>query len=236
MGRSERIRKGSKPGNVFACLKPLRGRKNYIIALLIFCLCIVLYLVIFPRHLFKNPTCTVIEDSHERMLSARIAADGQWRFPYNASVPYKFEQCIVQFEDRQFYRHPGFNPFAFGRAVYQNIRAKKIVSGGSTLSMQVIRLSRKNKSRTVFQKLIEIYLASRMELTYTKREILALYASNAPFGSNVVGLDAAAWRYYGVTPSELSWAAMATLAVLPNSPSLIYPGKNQIVLMRKRNR
>lgn len=194
-----------------------------------------MYLAIFPRHLFKNPTCTVIEDSHERMLSARIAADGQWRFPYNATVPYKFEQCIVQFEDRQFYRHPGFNPFAFGRAVYQNIRAKKVVSGGSTISMQVIRMSRKNKSRTVFQKFIEIYLASRMELTYSKKEILALYASNAPFGSNVVGLDAAAWRYYGVTPSKLSWAAMATLAVLPNSPSLIYPGKNQIVLLKKRN-
>ena len=204
--------------------------------MLVLCISVAIYIAFFPRHLFHSPTCTVLEDCHGRILSARIAADGQWRFPYNPVVPYKFEQCIVQFEDRQFYWHPGFNPLAFCRAMYQNIRAKKIISGGSTLSMQVIRLSRKNKSRTIFQKFIEIFLARRMELTYSKKKILALYASNAPFGSNVVGLDAAAWRYYGVSPSQLSWAAMATLAVLPNSPSLIYPGKNQLILLKKRNR
>jgi len=236
MGGSKRIRKKSKAVKVFNLRKSLPERKNYIITLFFFGVILVMYMAIFPKHLFKAPACTVIEDSHGRMLSARIAADGQWRFPYNPIVPYKFEQCIVQFEDRQFYNHRGFNPFAFGRAVYQNICAKKIVSGGSTISMQVIRLSRKNKSRTVFQKLVEIFLATRMEVTYSKKKILAQYASNAPFGSNVVGLDAAAWRYYGVSPEKLSWAAMATLAVLPNSPSLIYPGKNQIILLKKRNR
>jgi penicillin-binding protein 1C len=102
--------------------------------------------------------------------------------------------------------------------------------------MQVIRLSRKGKARTYLEKLTEIILASRLELRCSKEEILALYASNAPFGSNVVGIDAASWRYYGRGPEKLSWAESATLAVLPNAPGLIYPGRNQEKLRTKRNR
>jgi len=102
--------------------------------------------------------------------------------------------------------------------------------------MQVIRLARKNKERTIPEKLIEILQAFRLELHYNKEEIAALYASHAPFGGNVVGLDAAAWRYFGVSPENLSWAEAVMLAVLPNSPALIYPGKNQVKLLAKRNR
>lgn len=231
MGRSKRIKKqNGLAGHIIHLKKKLLPAALIIITLL------VLFLLALPKLLFKDPACTVLEDRNGQLLSARIAPDGQWRFPYNNNVPYKFEKCILQFEDRNFYLHPGVNPLALIRAAGQNIRAGKIVSGGSTLSMQVIRLSRKNKSRNVFQKIIEIFLAVRMECSYSKKEILAQYASHAPFGSNVVGLDAAAWRYYGVSPPQLSWAAMATLAVLPNSPSLIYPGKNQAVLLKKRNR
>ena len=114
--------------------------------------------------------------------------------------------------------------------------AGKIVSGGSTLSMQVIRMARKGKPRSFFQKFIEIILATRLELKYSKQEILALHASNAPFGGNVVGIDAASWRYFGKSPKLLSWAEAATLAVLPNSPSLIHPGRNRDALLQKRNR
>ena len=102
--------------------------------------------------------------------------------------------------------------------------------------MQVIRLARKNKQRTVKEKLIEILQAFRLELTHSKEEILGLYTSHAPFGGNTVGLDAAAWRYFGIFPENLSWAEAATMAVLPNSPALIYPGKNQAKLLVKRNR
>ncbi len=188
-----------------------------------------------PNPLFKNKTSTVLEDNNGNLLSARIADDGQWRFPTNEQVPSKFISSIIQFEDRSFYKHPGFNPLAFARATLQNIKSKKVISGGSTLSMQVIRLSRKEKSRTVFEKVIEIILALRLELSYSKSEILALYASNAPFGGNVVGIDAASWRYLGREAEKLSWAEAATLAVLPNAPSLIYPGKNQEQLRLKRN-
>ncbi len=110
------------------------------------------------------------------------------------------------------------------------------MSGGSTLSMQVIRLARKGQGRTFMEKIKEIILASRMEITYSKEEILRLYSSYAPFGSNVVGIDAAAWRYFGREPEKLSWAESATLAILPNAPGLIYPGKNQERLRKKRNR
>lgn len=189
-----------------------------------------------PSPLFKQQTSTVLEDSNGKLLAARIANDGQWRFPQNKKIPYKFIASIVQFEDKDFFLHKGFNPLAFGRAIVQNIKAKKITSGGSTLTMQVIRLSRKGKSRTFFEKLLEIVMSIRLEFSHSKLEILSLYASNAPFGSNVVGIDAASWRYFGRNSSTLSWAESATLAILPNAPSLIYPGKNQERLLKKRNR
>lgn len=177
----------------------------------------------------------MLEDKDGNLLSAAIAQDGQWRFPYNADVPDKFLKCITTFEDKRFFYHPGVDPIAFARACFQNIKTKNIVSGGSTLTMQVIRLNRGNKHRNIFNKVIESVLAVRLECTNTKKTILALYASNAPFGSNIVGLDAAAWRYFGRSADKLSWGEMAALAVLPNAPSLVHPGKNQQELLRKRN-
>jgi len=110
------------------------------------------------------------------------------------------------------------------------------VSGGSTITMQLARIMRKNPSRTFFEKIYEMILATRLEIRYSKHEILGEYAAHAPFGNNVVGLEAASWRYFGRGPEQLSWAESATLAVLPNAPGLIYPGKNHQRLLEKRNR
>lgn len=187
------------------------------------------------RELFDDPCSTVVFDSNGNLLGARIADDGQWRFPPCDSVPYKFKKCIVHFEDRHFYRHPGFNPLSLVRAGYQNFMSGEIVSGGSTITMQTIRLSRKGKPRTVFQKAIEICLSVHLEIAKSKSSILEIYASNAPFGGNVVGLDAAAWRYFGRSTANLSWAEAATLAVLPNAPGLIHPGRNRRDLKNKRD-
>ncbi|WP_372755824.1 penicillin-binding protein 1C [Labilibaculum sp.] len=189
-----------------------------------------------PAKLFHDPTSTILFSREGKLLGARIAKDGQWRFPESETVPEKFEKALLCFEDQYFYYHPGVNLIAMGRAIVQNIKAGRVVSGGSTLSMQLIRISRKGKERTVYQKAIEIVKAFRLELGYSKKEILALYASHAPFGGNVVGLDAAAWRFFGQKADDLSWAEAATLAVLPNAPSLIYPGKNSEKLLVKRNR
>ncbi|WP_396195229.1 penicillin-binding protein 1C [Flavobacterium sp.] len=201
----------------------------------VFFILLLVYYFSLPRVLFDSPYATVIESSEGELLAAKIARDGQWRFPAQDSVPDKFKKCIVYFEDEHFYHHPGFNPVAMVKAVQQNRTAGKVVRGGSTLTQQVIRLSRKNKKRTYFEKGIEMVLATRLEFRHSKEKILELYAAHAPFGGNVVGLEMASWRYFGVQSYQLSWAESATLAVLPNAPSLIYPGKNQIKLMRKRN-
>ncbi len=195
---------------------------------------LLVFLFILPSKLFTSPTSYVVEASNGALLSASIAKDGQWRFPVADSVPAKFKACIIAFEDKRFYSHFGVDLMAMSRAVRQNIRAKSIVSGGSTITMQVIRLSRREE-RTIWQKLFEIILAFRLEIKYSKEEIIGLYAANAPFGSNVVGLEAASWRYYGRDAATLSWGEMATLAVLPNSPSLVHPGKNTGRLIKKRN-
>lgn len=195
-----------------------------------------IYWFSLPSNIFNNPYSTVLEASNGQLLSASIAGDGQWRFPQNDSVPEKFKEALITFEDKRFYYHPGVDPLSLARAFVQNVREGEIVSGGSTISMQVIRLSGKTKPRTLLQKCREIILATRLELEYSKSEIFSLYASHAPFGGNVVGLDAACWRYFGTDANDLSWAEASLLAVLPNAPSLIHPGKNRAILKNKRDK
>ena len=221
------------PPSIYQRISKLK-RRTKIIAVAIIAV-LVWFGFCLPDPLFQSPTSYVIEDAQGELLGATIAADGQWRFPYNENVPEKFRQCIISFEDSRFNYHPGIDPLAVLRAIKQNIQSAQTVSGGSTITMQVIRLSR-NKNRNIFQKLIESILAVRLEIARSKKSILALYASHAPFGSNVVGLDAAAWRYYGRGPDKLSWGETAALAVLPNAPSLVHPGKNRESLLKKRNR
>lgn len=193
------------------------------------------WLFCLPSKLFEVPTATITESKEGYMLGARIADDGQWRFPEMDSVPYRFEQSILLFEDEYFYSHPGFNPVSISKALWSNLTTDKR-RGGSTLTQQVIRLSRENKQRSYLEKGVEIFQATRLEAGYSKKEILNLYASHAPFGGNVVGLETASWRYYGIPSSELSWGQSAALAVLPNAPALIFPGKNEEVLKKKRDR
>lgn len=195
-----------------------------------------LWLFCLPRPLFDEPFSFVLEDRSGELLGARIAADGQWRFPEAAKVPEKYADCVIAFEDRRFRWHPGVDPIGLARAAWQNLRGGRVVSGGSTLTMQVVRMARHNPPRTIWEKIVEVFQATRLELTNSKRHILALYAAHAPFGGNVVGLEAASWRYYGKRPELLTWAEAATLAVLPNSPALIHPGRNRTALLTKRNR
>ena len=198
-------------------------------------LLLIVYAFLLPAHLFNDPYATVVLDEEGRLLGARIAEDEQWRFPPPDSIPEKFSACIRTFEDRYFYYHPGVNPVSLFRALFLNIKKGKVVSGGSTLSMQTIRLSRKNPPRTVLEKLYEIILATRLEWSYSKDDILNLYASHAPFGGITVGISAAAWRYFQRPAHQLSWAESATLAVLPNAPGLIHTGKNRELLREKRD-
>lgn len=197
-------------------------------------LCLWFYFIL-PSPLFQDSYATVLHDADGRLLSATIAEDEQWRFPEIDSLPPKLEQCIILYEDEYFKWHPGVNPVSIFRALRQNIIEGEVFSGASTISMQVIRLSRKNPPRTYLEKLWEIILAIRLEFSYSKEEILNLYASHAPYGGNVVGAETASWRYFNRPLNQLSWSESAMLAVLPNSPSLIHLGRNRDALKAKRD-
>ncbi|NIJ45503.1 penicillin-binding protein 1C [Wenyingzhuangia heitensis] len=187
-----------------------------------------------PSTLFNKDYSTVIFSKNHSLLGATIANDEQWRFPPSDSIPFKFKNCIVYYEDEYFKYHLGFNPIAIGKAIMTNYKTGKNKRGASTLTQQVIRLSR-NKKRTYTEKFIELIWATRLEFSKSKEEILNLYANHAPYGGNVVGLEMASWRYFGTSPQKLSWAESATLAVLPNAPGLIFPGKNKHLLKQKRD-
>lgn len=188
-----------------------------------------------PRELFPDPVSPVLFSEEGALLGARPAADGQWRFPRGERVPDRFFEVLVQYEDRRFFLHPGVDPLAVARALRTNLRSGKVRSGASTLTMQVVRLSRKGRPRTMLEKLREAVLAVRLEVRSSKREILSLFAAHAPFGGNAVGIDAASWLYFGRSPERLSWAEAAYLAVLPQDPGLVASPEGRARLLEKRN-
>ena len=208
--------------------KPLKITLLTLLGLFVAFLCV-------PVPRFDKPYSTVLTARNGELLGAKIAADGQWRFPATNDYSPKYVACLLEYEDRWFFLHPGFNPVSFVKSFIDNMKAGEVVRGGSTISMQVVRMSRDNPPRTYGEKLLEVVMALRLELRYSKRSIIDLYAANAPFGGNVVGIDAAAWRYFHTTPDALSWAEAATLAVLPNAPSLIHPGRSRERLGQKRD-
>ncbi|MFK8162145.1 MAG: penicillin-binding protein 1C [Lewinella sp.] len=193
------------------------------------------WLFCLPRPLFNDPLATELLSTEGELLSARIAADGQWRMQAADSVSPKLKIAVVNYEDRTFRQHWGISAKGVTRAIRDNWEAGKVVSGGSTITMQVARMARGNKARTLVQKMLEAAWATRLEFRYSKEEILRFWLANAPFGGNVVGVEAATRRYYGRSPDGLSWAEAATLAVLPNSPALIHPGRARSALRTKRD-
>jgi penicillin-binding protein 1C len=214
----------------------LRSDKHWIKPLIAMMMLFYWMVTALPSPLFNTTYSTVLVDSKGELLSGRVAADEQWRFPVADTLPARYVICLLMSEDRHFFRHQGVHTLSLAKALVENLRAGRIRRGGSTITMQVIRLSRGNPPRTLMQKGVEILLAYRLEMSYSKEEILRLYAAHAPFGSNVVGLEAASWRFYGKSSGMLTWAESATLAVLPNSPGQIYPGRNAPKLLGKRNR
>ncbi len=161
-------------------------------------------LLIMAGNLIRFPDCyaSALFDRDKNLLSAVIASDGQWRFFPPDSLPSKYVKSVLIAEDRRFYAHHGVDLVAVARAVWLNTKHDEIISGASTITMQVVRMARRNQPRTFPEKLMEVILASGLELVSDKDQILRMYAAHAPFGGNVVGLEAAAWRYFGRQPAE----------------------------------
>ncbi|MCG8514192.1 MAG: penicillin-binding protein 1C [Halanaerobiales bacterium] len=194
------------------------------------------WLVRLPSPLFEADYSTVVLDEKGRFLRVFINQKEQWILPPDqAEIPVKLKEAVLNYEDQRYYRHPGVDPLALGRALYQNLRELERVSGGSTITMQLARLVGA-RERTIKNKLIEMIQALLLELQYSKEEILKLYLTHAPYGGNIIGYQTASYRYFGKSPAELSWGEAATLAVLPNSPALINPDRNRTGLQVKRNK
>ena len=211
------------------------SRRSVLIAVMLFIILFLFWWSILPVPLFQDPYATVLFDREGQVMGMKVADDGQMRFEEVQDLPPRYVISVLVFEDRYFLAHQGVNWWALCRALVQNIQAGHVVSGGSTLSMQVVRLALGNPPRTVPEKIREIFLTLRMEQSYSKKQILEMYASHAPFGGNVVGIRAAALKYFNRRPEQLSWAEAALLAVLPNAPALLYHGKNNTLLKQKRD-
>ena len=194
-----------------------------------------LLLLPLPSPLFPNDYSFTLLDRSGQLLQAKVSKDEQWRIPLPDHLPDRLSTCQILYEDEYFYRHPGVNPVSLLRAFRQNIKRGRIVSGGSTLSMQVVRLALGPHKRTYLQKAWEVLLTLKLELLYSKDDILKAYLQHAPYGGNIVGASAASWRYYGREIDDLSWGEAATLAVLPNHPGQVFPGRGQEKLLSKRN-
>ncbi len=189
------------------------------------------------KPVMPNDYSRVILDTKGQVIRVFLNNNQQYCLPpdLSDSIPLKLEKAVLSFEDRFFYIHPGINPWALIRAAYLNFANKRIVSGGSTITMQMARM-RKQRSRNVWSKLLEINESIRLELHYSKKEILKMYLDHAPYGGNIQGFQTASWRYFGTHPGELTWAQAALLAVLPNSPGQISPVLNSDVLKLKRDK
>src|SRR5690606_23002774 len=148
-----------------------------------------------PQKLSSTPYATMLLARDGSLLGASIASDEQWRFAAVERLPKKYQQALLLFEDKRFYQHPGIDPLAIARAAWGNLSNQRITSGGSTITMQVARLLRDDPPRTLSSKIVEAARALQLEWRFTKDEILIHYTSHAPFGGNIVGLRAAAWRY-----------------------------------------
>jgi len=181
---------------------------------------------IWPLPLPKDDLARVVLAEDGTPLWRFADANGVWRYPVQTSEvsPYYLD-ALLTYEDRWFYQHPGVNPLALARATWQNLSGARVVSGGSTLSMQVARLLDPH-SRTFHGKLRQLWRTAQLEWHLSKEEILNLYLNRAPFGGTLQGVAAASWAYLGKSPSQLTHAEAALLAVLPQAPSRLRPDRH----------
>ncbi len=178
----------------------------------------------------------VVEARDGTVLHAWLAKDEQWRIKASLKeISPEFKKAIIFKEDKYFYDHPGVNPVALCRALFNNLFHLRRTSGASTITMQVVRMLHP-ESRTYFHKFIEMFGAAQLELHYSKDEILDMYCNLLSYGGNIDGIKTASLIYFNKTPDQLSLAEATALTVIPNRPNSLRPGKNDHELVIERNK
>ena len=191
-------------------------------------LCALLWLAdrIWPLPLPRDDQARVVLAEDGTPLWRFADANGVWRYPVQVSeVSPLYLDALLTYEDRWFFQHPGVNPLALGRAAWQNLSGGRVLSGGSTLSMQVARLLDPHE-RTLPGKLRQLWRTAQLEWHLSKPQILELYLNRAPFGGTLQGVAAASWAYLGKSPQQLTRSEAALLAVLPQAPSRLRPDRH----------
>ena len=191
-------------------------------------LCALLWLAdrIWPLPLPRDDQARVVLAEDGTPLWRFADANGVWRYPVQVSeVSPLYLDALLTYEDRWFFQHPGVNPLALGRAAWQNLSGGRVLSGGSTLSMQVARLLDPHE-RTLPGKLRQLWRTAQLEWHLSKPQILELYLNRAPFGGTLQGVAAASWAYLGKAPQQLTRSEAALLAVLPQAPSRLRPDRH----------
>jgi penicillin-binding protein 1C len=194
------------------------------------------YLFPFPVESLSRDATTVITDKDGKPLRFFLPEDNRWRFPVKlADVSPKLVEAVIVSEDRWFYIHPGVNPFAMARAFYTNIKKGRVVSGASTIPMQIARMS-EPKSRTVFSKAVEAFRALQLKRLFSNDELLEIYLNIAPYGGNIEGVGAASYFYFGKSPRALTPGEIALITALPRSPGYYDPIRNPKISAGERNK
>jgi penicillin-binding protein 1C len=190
------------------------------------------WLVPLPARLAQPPS-TIVAYADGSPAFVFLSPDDRYRIAATeADVDADYLRALLRFEDKRFRRHPGIDPLAIARAAWLNLRAGRVVSGGSTLTLQLVRVL-EPRPRTLRSKLVEAARALQLELRLGKDELLAAYLTFVPFGRNVEGVAAASWAYFGHGPAQLSAAEIATLLAVPQSPAARYPRSDNVERLRR---
>jgi len=190
--------------------------------------------IIFPLNnaVLIRPESKQITDRNGRLIRVALSKDGYWRLRMKPDeIPEIVEKSVLNFEDKYFYFHPGFNFFAIARAFVHNVFSKRNI-GGSTITMQLARMTEKRR-RSIVSKIIEIFRAVQIEMKYSKKEILSMYLNIAPYGGNIEGIKAAAMFYFDKKVNDLSLSELASLTVVPKNPNRNRPDRVRNVVKLK---
>ncbi|MCP4582524.1 MAG: penicillin-binding protein 1C [candidate division Zixibacteria bacterium] len=195
-----------------------------------------LWLFPLPHEKIQKPSSNFVYSRDSQLMGCFLSSDQFWRKPVKLDdISPLLVESVLSCEDRWFYYHPGFNPLSLVMAAIDNMKAGRVVRGGSTITMQIARMM-EPKPRTVKSKLIEIFRALQLETHYSKVELLEMYFNIAPYGGNIEGVGAASYFYFDKPMHELTAAQAALLTVLPNSPTALRPDRNQAVCRQARDK